>query len=78
MPSQASLDVFLLPSQVDLARTFTGYDLDLCLCDVDTVWINGERSWLQLPGKDFRLVQNCWVTKCCVPRTCQLGWTCLP
>ena len=27
--------------QVDLARTFTGYGLDLCLCDVDTVWING-------------------------------------
>ena len=41
---------FLLPptaplpcpaQQVDLARTFTGYGLDLCLCDVDTVWIIG-------------------------------------
>lgn len=28
--------------QVDLARTFTGFGLNLCLCDVDTVWINGE------------------------------------
>lgn len=33
---------YLSHVQVDLARTFTGYDLDLCLCDVDTVWINGE------------------------------------
>ena len=29
------------PPQVYLARTFTDYGLDLCLCDVDTVWING-------------------------------------
>lgn len=28
--------------QVDLARTFTDFGLDLCLCDVDTVWINGK------------------------------------
>lgn len=26
--------------KVELARTFTSYGLDLCLCDVDTVWIN--------------------------------------
>lgn len=30
--------------QVDLARTFNEYGLDLCLCDVDTVWINGAPS----------------------------------
>ena len=28
--------------KVDLAAAFTSYGLDLCLCDVDTVWINGK------------------------------------
>jgi hypothetical protein len=28
--------------KVDLAATFTSFGLDLCLCDVDTVWINGK------------------------------------
>lgn len=30
--------------KVDLAAAFTSYGLDLCLCDVDTVWINGKNS----------------------------------
>lgn len=30
--------------KVDLAATFTSFGLDLCLCDVDTVWINGKKS----------------------------------
>eukprot|EP00887_Chlorella_sp_A99_P003129 scaffold9.g3129.t1 len=30
--------------KVDLARTFSQYGLDLCLCDVDTVWINADRT----------------------------------
>ena len=29
--------------KVDLAATFTSFGLDLCLCDVDTVWINGKK-----------------------------------
>jgi hypothetical protein len=33
--------------KVDLARTFTGYDLDLCLCDVDTVWINDPTDYFE-------------------------------
>jgi hypothetical protein len=28
--------------KVDLAAMFTSFGLDLCLCDVDTVWINGK------------------------------------
>lgn len=26
---------------MELARVFTSFGLDLCLCDVDTVWITG-------------------------------------
>ncbi|KAI3429380.1 hypothetical protein D9Q98_005475 [Chlorella vulgaris] len=33
--------------KVDLARTFTGYGLDLCLCDVDTVWINDPTEYFE-------------------------------
>lgn len=29
--------------KVDLALAFLSYELDLCLCDVDTVWIKGKR-----------------------------------
>ena len=31
--------------KVELARAFLGFGLDLCLCDVDTVWISGEGLW---------------------------------
>jgi hypothetical protein len=30
--------------KVELARLFTSYVLDLCLCVVDTVWITGEST----------------------------------
>jgi hypothetical protein len=34
--------------KVELARLFTSYGLDLCLCDVDTVWIRGREPWVKL------------------------------
>ena len=42
--------------KVDLAKAFASYGLDLCLCDVDTVWINGAagfrgaRAWWAKDG----------------------------
>lgn len=33
--------------KVDLARTFTDFGLDLCLCDVDTVWINDPTEYFE-------------------------------
>jgi hypothetical protein len=33
--------------KVDLARTFTDFGLDLCLCDVDTVWINDPTKYFE-------------------------------
>lgn len=33
--------------KVDLARTFNEYGLDLCLCDVDTVWINDPTEYFE-------------------------------
>lgn len=40
--------------KIDLAATFTSFGLDLCLCDVDTVWINDPTEYFNsYPAADI-------------------------